>query len=75
MLEEFAPEAKVITPDSGVTEYLKKKNLEVELIERPQSDVIACLGWNQIVSAKTISAEALDANYVRRTDAEILIKP
>jgi tRNA threonylcarbamoyladenosine biosynthesis protein TsaB len=75
MLEEFAPEGKVITPDSGVAEYLQKKDFQVELIERPQSDVIARLGWKQIVSGKTISSEALDANYVRRTDAEILIKP
>ena len=75
MQEEFAPEAKVITPDNTVAQFLQDRNSEVELVVRPRSDVIARLGWMQIVSGNTISAEALDANYVRRTDAEILLKP
>jgi tRNA threonylcarbamoyladenosine biosynthesis protein TsaB len=75
MQEEFAPEAKVITPDAGVAEFLKERSFEVELIARPESDVIARLGWKQILDGKIVSAEALDANYVRRTDAEILLKP
>jgi tRNA threonylcarbamoyladenosine biosynthesis protein TsaB len=75
MQEEFASQAIVITPDSGVAQFLQGRKAELELVARPQSDVFARLGWKQIVSGKTISAEALDANYVRRTDAEILIKP
>ena len=75
MQEEFAHEVKVITPDSNVAAFLQGKRAEVELVPRPQSDVIARLGWKQIAGGKTVAAEALDANYVRRTDAEILIKP
>jgi hypothetical protein len=45
--------------------------LQVHTIERPRSDVIAQLGWQKIESGQVVSPEELDANYIRRSDAEI----
>jgi tRNA threonylcarbamoyladenosine biosynthesis protein TsaB len=73
--ESFAPKATVVTPDRNVEEAARAKGAPVEEIERPRSDVIARLGWKKILSGNTISSEALDANYIRRTDAEIVLKP
>jgi hypothetical protein len=33
---------------------------------------IAQVGWQKIRSGETVSAEGLEANYIRRTDAEML---
>jgi len=46
----------------------------VEEIERPTSEAIARIGWEKIVSGETISTEDLEANYIRRSDAEIFAK-
>jgi tRNA threonylcarbamoyladenosine biosynthesis protein TsaB len=73
--ETFMPAGKVITSDRNVAEFLRAQGAIVDEIPRPRSDVIACMGWKQILSGKTVTAEALDANYIRRTDAEILINP
>jgi len=73
--ENLSPRGIVVTPDKAVFDYLSDKNFPTEQIARPKSDVVALLGWRKILSGETVSPEALDANYVRRSDAEILIKP
>ena len=35
---------------------------------------IARLGWKKIETGETVSPGQLEANYIRRTDAEILAK-
>jgi hypothetical protein len=40
-------------------------------MERPRSDAIARLGIMKILAGQTVSVEALDANYIRRSGAEI----
>lgn len=66
--------APIVTPDASIAEGARGAGLRVEEIERPRSDVIARLGWKKILTDQTVSAEALDANYVRRSDAEIFSK-
>ena len=73
--ENFTPAGTVVTPDDTVAEFARSKQCGVEVVSRPRSDLIARLGWKHILAGRTVSAEALDANYVRRTDAEILMKP
>jgi len=75
--EEFLASARgalIITPDSGIAEAARAAGLQVQEVERPRSDAIARLGWKKILAGESISAEALDANYVRRSDAEIFSK-
>lgn len=64
----------VVSPDKRVLEIALEAGLGVEQIERPRSDVIARLGWEKIQSGATISPEDLEANYIRRSDAEIFAR-
>jgi len=49
--------------------------IQVELIEYPNSGVIARLGWERLQRGQTASPEDLEANYIRHSDAEIFSKP
>jgi tRNA threonylcarbamoyladenosine biosynthesis protein TsaB len=75
-LEEFLslPASSVITPDAGIAQAVRNADGLVEEVERPRSDAIARLGWKKILSGEIVSPEALEANYIRRTDAEIFAK-
>jgi tRNA threonylcarbamoyladenosine biosynthesis protein TsaB len=64
----------VVTPDSSLAEALRAAALQVELIEPPRAGAIARLGWRKIQIGETISPLNLDANYIRRSDAEIFGK-
>jgi tRNA threonylcarbamoyladenosine biosynthesis protein TsaB len=61
----------VITPDKIVAEAARGNRLQVEEIDRPRSDAIARLGWRKIQAGDTVSPEHLEANYIRRSDAQI----
>jgi tRNA threonylcarbamoyladenosine biosynthesis protein TsaB len=66
--------AQLITPDMDVAE-LARFHMHVMHTDRPKADEYARLGLQRILAGKTIAAEALEANYIRRSDAEILLKP
>ena len=65
----------LVTPDRELAEAARTEGLAVEEVRRPQSDVIACLGWQKIQLGETVSPEELEANYLRRSDAEIFARP
>jgi tRNA A37 threonylcarbamoyladenosine modification protein TsaB len=69
-----AREAIILTPDLTLTEAAQAKGLPVRNLDRPQSDVIARLGWKKIAEGEIVSAEALEANYVGRSEAELFVK-
>jgi len=74
---EFVTEARgsvVVTPEPGLSSLARSSGLEVVEIEQPRSDVIARLGWGKLQAGETISPEKLEANYIRRSDAEIFAK-
>ena len=76
--EEFLRAAAgfiVATPDQSVADLARGGGLPVEEVLRPRSDVVARLGWKKILAGNTVSPEQLEANYVRRADAEIFSKP
>jgi tRNA threonylcarbamoyladenosine biosynthesis protein TsaB len=69
--EEFLGAARdqlILTPDKSIADLARAANLKVEEVPRPRSDAIARLGWKRIQSGQTISPDALDANYIRRSD-------
>jgi tRNA threonylcarbamoyladenosine biosynthesis protein TsaB len=41
---------------------------------RPGSEAIARIGLRKLLAGETVSVEALDANYIRRSDAELFSK-
>ena len=76
--EEFFAEAQdhvVITPDLVLAEVARQAGCGVQQIEYPRADVIIRLGWERIQRGETIRPEDLEANYIRRSDAEIFSKP
>ena len=75
--DEFLTQAKgrnVVTPDSGVSEAAGEAGLTVSTLEPISAGDVARLGWRKIQSGETVTAEQLEANYIRRTDAEMLEK-
>jgi tRNA threonylcarbamoyladenosine biosynthesis protein TsaB len=63
---EAATGKTVVTPEKDVAQAIA--------VPRPDAAAIARLGWKKILAGDTVSAEALEANYIRRTDAEILYR-
>jgi tRNA threonylcarbamoyladenosine biosynthesis protein TsaB len=64
----------LVTPDQQISQAARNRGLRVEQVERPRSDLIARLGWRKISNQQTISPEELEANYIRRSDAEIFAR-
>jgi tRNA threonylcarbamoyladenosine biosynthesis protein TsaB len=76
--EEFSAENKrqlVITTDTNLAETVRNAGFRVELAVPPRSGDIARFGWERIQRGETVLPEDLEANYLRRTDAEIFSKP
>lgn len=65
---------KVITPDLRIADFARDHNLSAELVPHPDGGSIARLGWEKLLAGQAVSPEMLDANYIRRTDAEISSK-
>jgi len=66
--------AVIITSDAAVAELASASQAVVLVVTRPGSEVIARIGAGKLLAGKTVSVEALDANYLRRSDAEIFFK-
>ena len=78
--EEFLVESRgegknIITPNAALAGILGNADVPCELIAYPSSEVIARLGWQHIKSGRTVRPEDLEANYIRRSDAEIFSQP
>jgi len=71
---DVAREWAVKTPDSSLAELARHAGLHVEEVARPGADAIARLGWAKILAGETVSPADLEANYIRRSDAEIFAK-
>lgn len=65
----------VVTPDAALAERIRAAGIQVELIAYPDSGAIARLGWEHLQRGDMVLPEALEANYLRRSDAEIFSKP
>ena len=71
---ELTRDAVVVTSDSSLREAARTKGLHVVEVGRPRSDAIAQLGWRKILSGETISPEALEANYIGRSETDLFVK-
>jgi tRNA threonylcarbamoyladenosine biosynthesis protein TsaB len=71
---ESAIDAVILTPDKALVQAAGARGLQVLEVEIPRSDVIAQLGWKKILSGETVSTEALEANYIGRSEAELFAK-
>jgi len=74
---EFLTEARgwtVVTPDPVLAETARAAGLIISKLEPITAAAVAQLGWRKIQSGETVTPEQLEANYIRRTDAEMLEK-
>jgi tRNA threonylcarbamoyladenosine biosynthesis protein TsaB len=72
---EFLTHAKgwtVVTPDAVLAEAVAAAGVPVTALEPVSAAEVARLGWQKIQSGSTVTPEQLEANYIRRTDAEML---
>ncbi len=63
----------VITPDRTVAEALRQSGVNVLEIQNPRADVVARIGAKKLAAGDVEDVATLEANYIRRTDAEILV--
>ena len=71
---EAAAEAQIVTPDLALAEAAQAKGLRVRRVDRPRSDAVARLGWKKIAAGEVVSTEALEANYIGRSESELFVK-
>ncbi|MFZ0296007.1 MAG: tRNA (adenosine(37)-N6)-threonylcarbamoyltransferase complex dimerization subunit type 1 TsaB [Candidatus Sulfotelmatobacter sp.] len=74
---EFLSQAvgwKVVTPDPALAEVAAAAGLTVSTLSPISAAQVARLGWRKIQSGQTVAPEQLEANYIRRSDAEMLEK-
>jgi len=70
-----AAASSVATSNESLAETARKAGLPVVLVESVNAAMIAHLGWKKLRAAETVTPEELEANYIRRSDAEIFAKP
>jgi tRNA threonylcarbamoyladenosine biosynthesis protein TsaB len=76
-MKEFvslAREATVATPDAGLADALRSADLSVRFVDYPAAETIARVGWQRLQDGQRVTPEQLEANYIRRSDAEIFAK-
>lgn len=74
---EFLSQAvdwKVVTPDSALAGVSAAAGLSVSTLPAISAAEVARVGWRKIQSGHTVAPEQLEANYIRRSDAEMLEK-
>jgi tRNA threonylcarbamoyladenosine biosynthesis protein TsaB len=72
---EFLAQAKewtVVTPDTALAEAATVAGLTVSILAPISAADVARLGWSKIQRSQTVTPDQLEANYIRRTDAEML---
>ena len=62
------------TPDAALASAIEQNGMSVVTVEKCCAETIARLGWQKLHAGKTVSPELLEANYIRRSDAEIFAK-
>jgi tRNA threonylcarbamoyladenosine biosynthesis protein TsaB len=69
-----APGSAVITPAPTWAAVAQEAGLSVVQVEPPSTEGIARLGLRKLQAGETVSPEHLEANYMRRSDAEMFLK-
>ncbi len=67
--------AAAIANDAALAELASAAHVKVQIqvVDRPGSEMIARIGLKKLLAGETVSGEALDANYIR-SDTELLFK-
>lgn len=79
-LDGFAPEmassgVTVLSPDAKVAESLIAAGVAVQQVEPLRADDVGRFGLHKLLAGEVADPATLDANYIRRSDAEIFSSP
>ena len=66
---------RVVTSDPLLVSRAQEAEVSVKLSSRPNAESYARLGLQKFLAGEATSIEDLDANYIRRSDAEIFSAP
>jgi len=69
-----AAESTIATPDLALAEVARDAGLSVVAVAPPNPEMIARFGWKKLQTGETVTPEQLEANYMRRSDAELFVK-
>ena len=58
-----------------VLDSARQRGVKINEIAAPQADTIARLGFEQLIAGRGITAEVLEPNYLRPSDAELFSIP
>lgn len=74
-LSSAASSSFVSTPDASLADFARQAGCQVFAVQTTNAAMIASLGWKKLQAQETVTPEQLDANYIRRSDAELFLKP
>lgn len=72
---ELCRTTAIVTPDATLAELARRGGGSAEQVSYPDASVIARIAWRKLQAGQTVPLIELDANYIRRSDAEIFSKP
>jgi tRNA threonylcarbamoyladenosine biosynthesis protein TsaB len=67
--------AKVFTPDDTLAVRLREAGVDTAVLARPSAEAYARIGHCKFLAGVRADVATLDANYLRRSDAEIFVSP
>jgi tRNA threonylcarbamoyladenosine biosynthesis protein TsaB len=70
-----ARSATVATPHEALLKLAQEAGLAAVLIASPDAAAVARCGKRKLQAGETVAPDQLEANYIRRSDAEIFAKP
>jgi tRNA threonylcarbamoyladenosine biosynthesis protein TsaB len=66
--------SNLVTADEVLAKEARAAGLSISTIEAVTAGTIIELGWRKILARESVSPEELEANYIRRSGAEIFAK-
>lgn len=75
VLSVSEPSPTVFTPDEALATRLREAECVVEIVVRPNAEAFARIGYRKFLAGVRSDVVTLDANYLRRSDAEIYCAP
>ncbi|HEY3930038.1 MAG TPA: tRNA (adenosine(37)-N6)-threonylcarbamoyltransferase complex dimerization subunit type 1 TsaB [Candidatus Koribacter sp.] len=67
--------APLVTADEKIAALAQSANILVERVDPPSVGVLSAIAFAQLERGVTVRPDDLDANYIRRTDAELFSAP
>ena len=79
-LDEFVPQiasrrSRIVTPVTKVAEIIANERSDVALVNALQADAVGRIGLRKFLAGEVADPTTLDANYIRRSDAELFSLP